>query len=67
MFAWNWGAGPNYFFGPKVPPRNHREEGKHLRELFEKICVNAVFFLYFGIWGGFLGPTRGGDMTNSDP
>ena len=32
----------------------HREEGKHSRELFEKVRVKAVFFWYIsGFWVGF--------------
>ena len=38
-----------------VPDSCHREEGKSSRELFEKVRVNAVFFWYFGILGGFVG------------
>ena len=38
-----------------VPDSCDREEGKSSRELFEKVRVNAVFFWYFGILGGFLG------------
>ena len=33
----------------------HRKAGKSSRKLFEKARVNAVFFWYFGILGGFFG------------
>ena len=33
----------------------NREEGKHSRDLFEKVRVNAAFFWRFGILGGFFG------------
>ena len=39
-----------------VPDSRHREEGKSSRELFGKVRVNAVFFWYFGIVGGFFRP-----------
>ena len=36
-----------------VPDSCHREEGKSSRELFEKVRVNAVFWVFFGSWVGF--------------
>ena len=36
-----------------VPDSCHREEGKSSCELFGQVRVNAPFFWYFGILGGF--------------
>ena len=38
----------------RVPGLCQREEGESSRELFEKVRVNAVFFEYCWILGGFL-------------
>ena len=38
-----------------IPDSCHREEGKSSRELYAKARVNAVFFLFFGVSGRFLG------------
>ena len=43
----------------KIHPINKKvhlnREGRSSRELFERVCVNAVSFWYFRILGGFLG------------
>ena len=40
----------------RVPDSRHRDEGKSSREFFEKVRVNAVFFLVFWDYGWVFGP-----------